>query len=313
MKASGCFPDHRIVFPLRPLRIFQNDGGIEVLLLLVCIVGVVAFFSLALAFTSVLLEPQAYGKLAQDLETRQADKENKGKMLREIKKELQELALRSNSRNAVQQKRQEELSHQAAELAEEKEDLESRYHDLLERLGYINELLKRAPPPADPDRRKDLEKDKRDLEKRKGEVDKSLNSQKEQLAALGDLAEQKKKLRRLQEERRGLEEEVDKLKAKARYVIGTSHKNPLHIECRADGYILYPGREKISTNNFESVFRQKAAGHDLIAFWIRPEGFDSFQKAHAQAEEMKLPVSYEPVKETETLENVLQSLTDEKK
>lgn len=314
MKASNVCKNRGLFFAPGFQNVLCERGGIEILLLLVCIVGVVAFFSLALAFTSLLLEPDIYKKTVEKLEVRKSERLEKGDKLRRLKEELRELASRGSKKEATQKPHQEKLDSRARELKWEHEELLDHYHALLERVEAVHELLKRMPQQTDPHFRKNKENELSRLAKRAQEIDEAIVSRNEAIGSIDSLNELNARLKNFKKTRMALESEVSGLEVKTQYRSTSSHKKPLHIECRANDYVLHPGGDTLSIQDVEQGkhLHKKVAGHDLIAFWIRPEGIAAFRKAYTKAKEIDVAISFEPVQEGVTLESVLGSLTDER-
>lgn len=312
MKASNVCINRSILNSCSKSLLSQR-GGIEILLLLVCIVGVVAFFSLALAFTSVLLEPEIHKETVNQWEIRKSERLKKEEKLRILKEELRNLSGRGGKKKAVQQEHQNKFDSRARTLRREQKDLNDQYHALLDKVYDIQKLIEHVPQRLDPGLREEKESELNRLVKHTKEMDKSITARNKEIGSIDNLNELNERLKKSKKTRIALESEVHDLKVKTQYRSTASHKRPLDIECRANDYVLYPGGNTFSIQDVEhgNYLQEKVAGHDLLAFWIRPEGIAAFRKAYAKAKEIDVAISFEPVQEGVAIETVLGSLTDE--
>lgn len=247
-------------------------------------------------------------------EVRKSEKQEKEKKLRILNDELKELADRGKVKRAVQQAHQDKFDNRFRTLKREQNDLNKQYHVLLERIKGIHALHKEKPQPLDPKLREEKESELNRLIDREKRLDKALASRSEATDSTDSFQKLNTKLDKLKKTRMVLESEISELKVKTQYRSTSSHKNPLHIECRANDYVIHPSGDIISIQDMEQgeELRQKVMGYDLVAFWIRPEGIAAFRKAYVTAKEIAIAISFEPVQEGESLESVLRSLTDEK-
>ncbi len=91
-------------------------GGIEILLLLVCVLGAVMFFSLTLAYTAVLSEPRLYTNLKNNLEDQISKKNDAQKNLEILRVRLANIRQKEDSERKVSEGRTETLDKQISNL-----------------------------------------------------------------------------------------------------------------------------------------------------------------------------------------------------
>ncbi|TKJ36906.1 hypothetical protein CEE37_14420 [candidate division LCP-89 bacterium B3_LCP] len=198
----------------------NREGNIEILLLLCCIVGVVAFFALSLAVTSAYIEsPEESDRaitVALQLLKERSDKEAQ---LEEFEK------LKDNIFNILERKRAEfESLHPDSESVAENREyqkqsevsrLDAEYDFLIQQIAKLKRELEHLQDLPDPDEvinkqveieklREELEKLKRDLNELNRTVSKHPVNQQQ-------LKGKQKELDRLRDKHKRLHQEIDRL------------------------------------------------------------------------------------------------------
>ena len=84
---------------------------------------------------------------------------------------------------------------------------------------------------------------------------------------------------------------------------GGTTRRPTHVECRSDGLLIHPGRQRVgesqistSRSEYGKLIREiaKAKKDRCLVLWIRPDGYSNFEKARSAAMEVKAGVGWEP-------------------
>lgn len=285
----------------------NHKGNIEILLLLCCIVGVVAFFCFGLGIASMMDEDGSPEATMEELHS-----------LEEIRAEKQRLAEDLKSRKDALDKEMEQESgalanerqwSEAERMAKEKEldQLRDARDRLNRKIDSLRRELAALGRPADPKSRQEKEAELERLAQRLKDIQAKINEKTALLAAMEKEAGRETPAEReksLQEEidsvrqrKEALAKQVDELKARSLWGGASKFKNPLYVECRKDGYRLYPGARVLGVAEMGQGkrFETMAASHDVVVLLVRPEGFESFHKAYESVGALSLPRSYEPV------------------
>lgn len=289
----------------------SSQGNVEMLCLLCCLVGLVAFFCISFAFSAAFREPPENESLLEEWKDLMHNREIKEKAFQDLARGVQELERRiSDMEDPGDQKRipgirLKELELQMAKALRERDDL-------LERIRKLREELDWLPKNADPRSRKDLEDEiyahaKRlqeleerieraareaerqgvDLRKKAGEAEDSAKRKSHVKARVEELRAQKK----------AVEEEINHLKVQTLSGGAGKFKKPLYVECRKDVYVFYPEGSAVGVSELEkkNVFQKRFSGHDIVVLFVRPDGFSSFGKAYGKVSTLNCAISYEPI------------------
>ncbi len=265
----------------------NKQGGIENLLLLGCLAGVVAFFALFMAITATMPDPDSSTKTLDFrnlLEKKEAKEHLLEKLIREYKlleRKVKDLERSVASQREIVKEQREILKKRLATLKEEYARLKNEIRQKRKELSRLKDLP----------RSKDRDKLKAELEKLKGKL-KSLETRINQIMASmasikkkeeeNDLEEvkicQEREYYALKKKREKIKKEVSRLKI--RLLTGGSHhyKNPIYIECRKEGIVLYPSAEAVTNNSLnEAKVSAIITGKDVVVLFVRPNGFDTFE------------------------------------
>jgi hypothetical protein len=291
-----------------------STGNVEVLMLLCCLVGVVAFFSLSLAFSSSLYESAGGDDLVRVRERLTAEKEEKEKLAADLqrrKKSIENEMMHAGNSTADSQHAKavqiEQLEKELAKLLQERDRLIARFEAL-------RRELEASPPLSGRQNKEDKQKELADLQKKLEELDARIRKAESLVTDLsrasgGSSQEEtveslKKAVESSQKDRKELEKNVNDLKLKV--LIGGNSKfdHPLFTECKKDGFIIYPQGQLVSVAELEkqNIFKEKAGAHDIAVFFVRPDGFASFHSARKRVGETSLALSYEPVEANQSLD-----------
>ena len=290
----------------------KNKGNIEILLLLCCIVGVVAFFSLSLSLTNAFLEKDRDELLERwhDLGQEKAEKEARAKILEEEKSELE---MRMKEREKPSTLSSADPEEERKIMEEEINKLNKEYDHLQQRVQNLRKEFSSLSKLPDPQSRSKKEKKLKDLKEKLAQLEERIREKNELLSLLNELPEDpidkgkdviEKELVRLRKKRRSLEENLEILNGKI-ITAGTSQfKNPLYVDCRKNAYIFYPSGEAVIVSEREkrNRFKERSAGHDVIVLYVRPDGIESFYKAYTEVKAMSIARSYEPIEADQSLD-----------
>jgi len=292
----------------------NSKGGIEMLLLLCCVVGVVAFFCFSLGIASLLQQVPEAPELQEKLNALLKEKEQKELLFKELGDEKKEL----------ERQKKEELKARAGtgKLTETQlRNLEQELKEVKkERNRMDQEIKKRRKELAglynlpDPKKREKKERELQELQEKLEELRRRIEEKMDLLAQAevawkGDsftITEEslRKELANLRGKKDNLGREVSRLKTKTLWGGSSQFINPLFVDCRKNAYIFYPEGEAVATMEIEkrNIFEKRAQGHDIIVLLVRPEGYESFEKAYARVKAISIARSYEPVKSAENLD-----------
>lgn len=290
----------------------NHKGQIEVLLLLCCAVGVVAFMSFALGAVNLLskVEEQIldYPQLIEErnhltarVSEQEAEVARYQKEIEKFKKSIdlpdpsvnQETlrTLESEYERLLQMKRELEehirrirqiLSSQSptkndAELRKIMQILSERLKELERKIKETrDELLKKPSLTAD-SLKDDIDKLKRDIEKA--------------IRRKAELAHRRSK--------------VDAFNPWKDFPGGDLDlKNPLFVECKEEFIVIHPEKRvlAVSALSTQNPFVTLHPKNDGIVFLVRPTGFKSFNESYALARKTNLPIAYEPIDSGWTLD-----------
>jgi hypothetical protein len=285
----------------------NHRGNIEILLLLCCIVGVVAFFCFGLGIAGLMTESESPYALVEEMDQLEEVKAQKQAQFDDLKNRKvrleqekdQDLAASAHGKEWTETERLEA----ERSLEELKKARDSLSREIDSRRRELAELHSRHDPKSRQERERELQKLLKQMEAMERQIAKKTAhlSAMEQDAGAESSSE---KERRLKEELNGfrkkketLGKELDELKTKSLWGGSSQFKNPLYVDCRKDAYILYPGARALGVAEMEDEkrFKSLSAGHDIVVLLVRPEGFDSFNKAYEKVGALSLPRSYEPV------------------
>ena len=276
----------------------RNDkGSIEILLLLCCLVGVVAFFTITLAFANVLNDQTnntGNAKEWSDLLKKKAGKET---LLRELEEKMREL---EQQRKALGLPPPATDQISEPQLEDELRRLQAEYDSLSQRIKPLRQESDSLMTLPDPESRLQKEKELASLQKRLEELVQEIE-EKQRLLGRSENISPSDSLKKIWDELRGrkteLEAKVDSLEMVALLAGKEKVNNPLYVDCQKSYYVCYPGGRVIAHKELENrnVFREMAGGYGMIIFFVRPDGFESFKEAWKKVESMTIEKSYEPL------------------
>jgi hypothetical protein len=288
----------------------NKRGSIELLLLLCCLVGVIAMFSLSLGLSNAFREPLQNDDLVRerlDLEREKGDKEKQLSLLDEERKRLEQEIKEAESRLTDDGGRGPEievrkLEEELVALTKERDLALRKTEELKKELAFIpvapnartkeenqkelEALRKRLDELESKIKRKSLEKE---AMARTGPEAGAAYSEKEAQSLRGEIA-------RVQATKTTLKNEISNLRTKIIIGGNSAFKNPLYVECRKDIYIFYPKGETLGVAELDKrdIFKERAGGHDIIVLYVRPDGFSSFGKAFGKVKVLPVALCYEP-------------------
>jgi hypothetical protein len=76
----------------------------------------------------------------------------------------------------------------------------------------------------------------------------------------------------------------------------TRFSSPLFVECKGSKLIFHPEEETVV--EFDNPFTGRTTGHDVIVFFVRPSGMKTFNECRESAERSGLPMCTEPTDES---------------
>jgi len=292
----------------------KNKGNIEILLLLCCIVGVVAFFCFGLGITSLLIEPPDRSKLLEDLHRLEESKKQKHLLAddlveqkKRLKQERDDELNRSAKGKALTETQWMEIEKELEELKKTRDRLSQEIEKRRKELASLGKLPDASTTKAKRETLLNLRKKLEDLQKKIREK-MDLLPLADQENSPDSLADKEsgleKKLDKIRKRKGELEKKVNALSTKTLWGGASQFKNPLYVDCRKDGYIFYPKGVAVGATEIEDkgLFEEFAAGHDIIVLLVRPEGFERFEKAYTKAKTISPSISYEPVGNDTTLD-----------
>jgi len=299
-----------------PLAAARNqNGSVEILLLLCCTVGVVAFmcFSISAINLGIMAERSQvppFGEEKSGMDELRMEERNKSAYLDLLQQQIADYRRRvaENERSLAAVHAPQAGKDNVKKFAARVNELQAK---LAEKESELAEYSKRSTgQEEDFGTRK---ADKRDLERRLREVQEELTSEKERLGQLRSIppsgAERDAdSLRKLVESEdvkiRELDAAFAKKKAECSSITvtglfggSTMFANPLLLECKAGQIVVHPDGTTIDQAEFEAgdPLASLTKEHDGLVLLIRPSGFDVFGKAIGKARATGLKIAYEPV------------------
>lgn len=289
----------------------NDKGNVEMLCLLCCLVGLVAFFCISFAFSAAFREPPEDERLLEEWNELKQNREIKEKEFQDLTRGVQELERRISDmedpgdHNRIPGIRLKELELQMAKALRERDDL-------LERIRKLREELDRLPNNADPRSRRDLEDEIRDhtkkLQELEGKIERAAREAERQgvdLRKKADAAEDsakrkshlKARMDELRAQKKAVEEEINHLRVQTLSGGAGKFKKPLYVECRKDVYVFYPEGSAVGVSELEkkNIFQERFSRHDIVVLYVRPDGFSSFGKAYGKVSTLNCAISYEPI------------------
>lgn len=138
----------------------NSNGDIEILLLLCCIVGVVAFFCFSLGVTNLMQQATATPELQEKLDTLMNEKEQKQALVNELK--VDKKNLKEEIENLGIKSFEDKLSKtQRRKLEEDLKELQEKRDHLTSKIKKRRKDLARLDKKTDPEKRKEKEKELR--------------------------------------------------------------------------------------------------------------------------------------------------------
>jgi flagellar biosynthesis chaperone FliJ len=294
----------------------ENRGSVEILLILCCTVGVVAFMSMALSMTNLafMYESASTSVLSfgDDVDMQRIDLRNKTSYLRLLKSRLSELDRKIgyaqdkmripesgkmstreyNNLQRVINQHQAEIAQKESQLAEisaqstaSSEVLQKKQAELKDLQRRLNEVLEERNHGS------------RRLGELKSNAPETAGLEQEQEILTQQLNDESRLIRELKPR-------IEKAREKAGSINPwdgtTAFKNPLIIECKANALYLHPSKEAIDSSTLETgnIFDSLSHVHDGVAFLVHPSGMTVFDIAFERASRTSLLLAQpEPVDE----------------
>jgi hypothetical protein len=305
---------------LKPLML-NNRGSIEILLLLCCTVGVVAFMSLAVSMTNLSLMHASAStstlSFVENVNMLKIDLKNKTNYLRLLRDRIAEL-----ERKIRQEHNKMHMPENAKMSDREYEKLQKvinqRQAEIAQKESQLAEISTRSSVSFEELQKKQAEL--KDLQRRLNEVTEEKSHKSLKIGELRSNAPVttalEKEFETLAHQLKNEESAISELKPKianAREKTGsinpwdgtTAFKNPLIIECKAHALYLHPSEMIIdsSTLETENIFDSLSHVHDGVAFLVYPSGLPVFDIAFKAASKTHLLIAQpEPVDEGTTID-----------
>jgi predicted nucleic acid-binding Zn-ribbon protein len=294
----------------------KNSGNIEPLLVLCCLVGVVAFFCISLAFSAALGDKAAEDKIATEHDQLSDELKKKEHLLRDLALQIQELETKiQEKKKSIDTARQpqidaERLEKELLALSKEREALKKRIDSLRRQLSALE-------VKADPRNKEEKEKELIELARQVEQLDRTIKEKRQTVVSLPAQPEDhgagyderqkraiEKEIERTHEHVRNMENQIKALRVKIITGGASSHKNPLYVECRKDVYVFYPKGEAVGTAEIEKrdLIAERISGHDIVVLIVRPDGFGSFNKIYGRAQKLGVALCYEPLEAHQSLD-----------
>ncbi|WP_133512482.1 hypothetical protein [Candidatus Thiosymbion oneisti] len=253
----------------------NNEGiGIELLLLLLCVVGVVTFLVLGLAWTTMLSESQLYEKETrnlQDVKQRIGDKNDE---IITQKRLLAEFLRDAESGSEMQQ-----LYEERDRLRGEGKKLGEKYDKLVESLVQLVEEI---------------------------ESYRSSMGGANQRLEIRDL---KTLLRELRAERRKKKTEVAELENRVRFGVPGEASDFVHVEVRSKEYRVLPGDDWRTISSATDARDWARLRQRPVMLWLRPSAVEYYYELHLYLiQAWGLDVHLEPLPKDVDLEELLGDL-----
>lgn len=302
----------------------NHKGQMEILLLLCCVAGVVAFLSFAIGAIN----------LAAKVDEKQPEvtvliKEN-DRLMAEKKRIEEEVArlerMIDDLRKKLEQKRKEPIVKKLPDkglerkkLEEELNRLKEEYEKLLKMIREKEEELARVRTEAltlaeKVKKEAELKKLLGKLEEEFSKLERRIKEKEAELAKIApaiddsfekEIAKLKKAIEEAEKRKKELEKELVSKERKQNVFNPTkdmppgslSLKNPLYVECKENFIELHPEKRVLGIPelNKGNPFLHLSDKYDGIVFLIRPSGFKSYRASFTLAEKTNLPLCYEPV------------------
>ena len=244
----------------------------EILLLLVCAIGVVTFLVFAFGFIS-LLDTAQVETLTKEQEQRRKeadDLQSRNQKLLDLLKDLERTPTPSGQENRHQ------LEKEFSDVRAKHEKLSAQYDNLLRQIALLAEEIK--------------------------------YSNRSSLANKLDTVALRIELQKLRSKLEMLTIDVKELENKAKYKGVSDQKRVLNVEVQRDGCRFYPESVTVELTRATSAgyLREHTEDIDLIIFWIRPEGIDTYNRVLKEVSKLGIPTSHEPLLQGQSLETTLQ-------
>lgn len=146
-----------------------------------------------------------------------------------------------------------------------------------------------------------------DISRVKAEADDAAKRAKE---AQAEAAELRRRLQDVRQQKSTARQQADRARNGHGQVVpraidgpGGTSRRPTHVECRSDGLLIHPERQRVgesqisaSRSAYGTLIREiaKAKRDRCLVLWIRPNGYSNFEKARTAAMEVKAGVGWEP-------------------
>ena len=301
----------------------NKNGQIEILLLLCCVAGVVAYLSFAMGALNLAAkvdekQPEVsalikeHDRLLAEKKGIEEEVARLERMINELRKKLEQRAKDSTV------KKQPDKGLERQKLEEELKRLKEEYEKLLKMIREKEENLARTRTEALTLAEKEKkEAELKNLLSKLGEelskLEKKIKEKEAELAKIApafddsferEIAKLKKAIEEAERRKKELEKELLSRERKpgvfnpSKDMPGSlSLKNPLFVECKENFIELHPEKRVVGIPelNKENPFLHLSNKYDGIVFLIRPNGFKSYEASFTLAEKTKLPLCYEPV------------------
>jgi hypothetical protein len=279
-----------------------KDSSVEVLLLLCCLVGAVAFVCFAMCTVNLATALDKDAGLTPDLLARGRDS------LLAVRVELKRTVVELTAKEAAARARlaaDSASSGKPDDLARPRrrlEQLRQERGELAKELGRIG--------GASPGQAKELEAVERQIDEAQSQLA-GIDQPDDQLAGVRDTVALRQRAAALEARIRELGSRrarvpspgVKPLNTYDSLRIAENLSNPIFAECRTGQVVLHPGGRTIAVANENpgSIFGS-TEGHDGIILLVRPGGLRTFANCLAELEQSGLTLCYEPIDDDEKLD-----------
>lgn len=298
-------------------------------MLLGCLVGVIVFLSFAMGVLSLASKIEKdnipdHSRLLEKRKNLLEEKKKKEEDVANLTKESGEL------RNKISEK---EKDFEKIKLPEKEQEKKEELISLKKRLDELLRLIKT--------KQDELEKIKQELAglEEYGKKEEDLKKLREELEALKRKKKDKEEeiaktsfyknnamIKEIEELRKAIKEAEEKMKElKNKLKEGNdpvlegirgslSIKNPLFVECKNNMIILHPDKKALTVSDLgkNNTFSNINVTHRGIVFFIRPDGFDTFNESFGLAQKIadksNLDLAYEPIDSDYDLDSLIEKL-----
>jgi hypothetical protein len=279
-----------------------GDESYEILLLLCCLTGAVAFICFATCAVNLGTAMGKDAELTPELLARGRDSLLAVRL--ELNQTVRELAAKEEATRARLAADSASLGNpdDPARPQRRLEQLRQRRDELAKELGRVG--------GASPEQAKELQAVERRIDSAQSQLA-SIEQPDDQLARVADTVALRQRAAALEARIRELGSRRARVPGPGARPLNTydslriaeNMENPIFVECRAGQVVFHPsGKVKtVADVNPGSIFGS-TEGHDGIILLVRPGGMRTFANCLAELEQSGLTLSYEPIDDAERLD-----------